>query len=59
VVAGADRRPIGVDVEGAQTRDLDPAVLTHTLTAAETARVRSADDPSGEFLRHWVRKECW
>lgn len=58
VVAGADRRPIGVDVEGAQTRDLDPAVLTYTLTAGETARVRSADDPSGEFLRHWVRKEC-
>ena len=58
VVAGADRRPIGVDVEGAQTRDLDPAVLTYTLTAAETARVRSAGDPSGEFLRHWVRKEC-
>ncbi len=58
VVAGADRQPIGVDVEGAQTRALDPAVLTYTLTAAETARVRSASDPSAEFLRHWVRKEC-
>ena len=58
VVAGADRRPIGVDVEGAQTRGLDPAVLAYTLTAAETARVRSAGDPSAEFLRHWVRKEC-
>lgn len=58
VVAGADRRPIGVDVEGPQTRGLDPAVLSWTLTAAETARVRSAGDPSAEFLRHWVRKEC-
>ena len=58
VVAGADRRPIGVDVEGARTRDLDPAVLAHTLTAAETARVRSASDPPFAFLRHWVRKEC-
>ena len=58
VAAGADRQPIGVDVEGARTRDLDPAVLTHTLTAAETARVRSASDPPSAFLRHWVRKEC-
>jgi 4'-phosphopantetheinyl transferase len=58
VVAGADRRPIGVDVEGARTRDLDPAVLAHTLTAAETTRVRAASDPPSAFLRHWVRKEC-
>jgi 4'-phosphopantetheinyl transferase len=58
VVAGADRRPIGVDVEGARTRDLDPAVLTHTLTAAEATRVRAASDPPSAFLRHWVRKEC-
>ena len=58
VVAGADRRPIGVDVEGVRTTDLDPAVLTSTLTAAETARVRSASDPPSAFLRHWVRKEC-
>ena len=58
VVAGADRRPIGVDVEGARTRDLDPALLAHTLTAAEAARVRSASDPPSAFVRHWVRKEC-
>jgi 4'-phosphopantetheinyl transferase len=58
VVAGADRRPIGVDVEGARTRDLDPAVLAHTLTRAEAARVRAANDPPSAFLRHWVRKEC-
>ncbi len=58
VVAGADRRPIGVDVEGARTRDLDPALLAHTLTPAEAARVRSASDPPSAFLRHWVRKEC-
>jgi 4'-phosphopantetheinyl transferase len=58
VVAGADRRPIGVDVEGLRTTDLDPAVLAATLTAAETARVRSASDPPSAFLRHWVRKEC-
>ena len=58
VVAGADRRPIGVDVEGARTRDLDPAVLAHTLTAAEATRVRAASDPPSAFLRHWVRKEC-
>jgi 4'-phosphopantetheinyl transferase len=58
VVAGADRRPIGVDVEGARTRDLDPAVLAHTLTAAEATRVRTANDPPSAFLRHWVRKEC-
>jgi 4'-phosphopantetheinyl transferase len=58
VVAGADGRSIGVDVEGARPRSLDPAVLTYTLTAAETARVRSASDPSAAFVRHWVRKEC-
>ncbi len=58
VVAGADRRPIGVDVEGARMRDLDPAVLAHTLTAAEATRVRAASDPPSAFLRHWVRKEC-
>ncbi|MGY1683659.1 4'-phosphopantetheinyl transferase family protein [Geodermatophilus sp. SYSU D01176] len=58
VVAGADRQPIGVDVERARTRDLAPAVLAHTLTAAEAARVRSASDPPLAFLRHWVRKEC-
>jgi 4'-phosphopantetheinyl transferase len=58
VVAGADRRPIGVDVEGLRATDLDPTVLASTLTAAETARVRSASDPSSAFLRHWVRKEC-
>ena len=58
VVAGADRRPIGVDVEGARTKDLDPPVLTHTLTAAEATRVRAASDPPSAFLRHWVRKEC-
>src|SRR3712207_175671 len=58
VVAGADRRPIGVDVEGLRTTDLDPAVLAATLTTAETARVRSASDPPLAFLRHWVRKEC-
>ena len=58
VVAGADRRPIGVDVEGLRTTDLDPAVLAATLTAAEAARVRAASDPPSAFLRHWVRKEC-
>jgi 4'-phosphopantetheinyl transferase len=58
VVAGADRRPIGVDVEGLRTTDLDPAVLAATLTAAEAARVRSASDPPLAFLSHWVRKEC-
>lgn len=58
VVAGADRRPIGVDVERAQAGRLDPAVLSFTLTAAESARVRSAGDPPAAFLRHWVRKEC-
>jgi 4'-phosphopantetheinyl transferase len=58
VVAGADRRPIGVDVEAAQPSGPDPAVLSYALTAAETARVRSVGDPSAEFLRHWVRKEC-
>jgi 4'-phosphopantetheinyl transferase len=58
VVAGADRRPIGVDVEGVRTADLDPGVLAATLTAAEAARVRAASDPPSAFLRHWVRKEC-
>jgi 4'-phosphopantetheinyl transferase len=58
VVAGADRRPIGVDVEALRTTDLDPAVLAATLTAAEAARVRSASDPPSAFLSHWVRKEC-
>ncbi len=58
VVAGADRRPIGVDVERVRTTGLDPAVLTYTLTVAESAHVRAAGDPSGAFLRHWVRKEC-
>lgn len=58
VAAGADRRPIGVDVEGARTGGPDPAVLAWTLTATEAERVRSAGDPSAEFLRHWVRKEC-
>lgn len=58
VVAGAHRRPIGVDVEGVRTADPDPGVLAATLTAAEAARVRAASDPSLAFLRHWVRKEC-
>ena len=58
VVAGADRGPIGVDVERARSGVLDPAVLGFSLTAAETTRVRSAHDPSAAFLRHWVRKEC-
>jgi 4'-phosphopantetheinyl transferase len=58
VVAGADRQPIGVDVEGARPKSLDPTVLTYTLTAAEMARVRSASDPSAAFVRYWVRKEC-
>ncbi len=58
VVAGADRRTIGVDVEAVRMPDLDPGVLTATLTAAEAARVRSASDPPLAFLRHWVRKEC-
>ncbi len=58
VVAGADRQPVGVDVEGARPGPLDPAVLDHTLTVAERARVRSAGDPAAAFLRHWVRKEC-
>jgi 4'-phosphopantetheinyl transferase len=58
VVAGANRRPIGVDVEGLRRTDLDPAVLASTLTAAETARVQSASDPPLAFLSHWVRKEC-
>ena len=43
VVAGADRQPIGVDVEGVQPRGVHPAVLTHSLTAGEAARVRSAE----------------
>jgi 4'-phosphopantetheinyl transferase len=58
VVAGADRQPIGVDVERSPAGDLDPAVLSLTLTPAEATRVRSADDPRAAFLRHWVRKEC-
>jgi 4'-phosphopantetheinyl transferase len=58
VVAGADRQPIGVDVERARPGGPDPAVLDYTLTVAERARVRSAEDPSAAFLRHWVRKEC-
>lgn len=58
VAAGADRQPIGVDVERSLAGDLDPAVLRLTLTPAETTRVCSADDPPAAFLRHWVRKEC-
>ncbi|WP_089307335.1 4'-phosphopantetheinyl transferase family protein [Geodermatophilus pulveris] len=58
VVAGADRRPVGVDVEGAPARPPDPATLTTALTDAEAAAVRTAADPSAAFLRSWVRKEC-
>ncbi|MGY1914928.1 4'-phosphopantetheinyl transferase family protein [Blastococcus sp. SYSU DS0973] len=58
VAAGADRRPIGVDVEGANTYDATPAAMDYALTSAELARVRSAEDPPTAFLRHWVRKEC-
>jgi 4'-phosphopantetheinyl transferase len=58
VAAGADRQPIGVDVERAPAGDLNPALLSLTLTPAETTRLRSADDPPAAFLRHWVRKEC-
>ncbi len=58
VVAGADRHPVGVDVEGLRPRDLDAAVMSFTLTPAEIGRVRSARDPSTAFLRHWARKEC-
>ncbi|WP_324276432.1 4'-phosphopantetheinyl transferase superfamily protein [Blastococcus brunescens] len=58
VAAGADRQPIGVDVERSPVGDLDPALLSLTLTPAETTRLRSADDPPAAFLRSWVRKEC-
>jgi 4'-phosphopantetheinyl transferase len=58
VIAGADRQPIGVDVEGAQVGGVDPAVMAYALTAAEADRVRSASEPGAAFLRHWVRKEC-
>lgn len=57
-VAGADRQPIGVDVERAPANGLDPAVLGLALTPAERSRVLGAADPSAAFLRHWVRKEC-
>ncbi len=58
VAAAADWRPVGVDVEALTVRDVDLAVLTHTLTAAEIGQVRAADDPATAYLRHWVRKEC-
>ena len=57
VVAAADLRPVGVDVEGLRARAVDPAVMAYALTAAEADEVRAASDPSTAFLRHWVRKE--
>ncbi|HWU05818.1 MAG TPA: 4'-phosphopantetheinyl transferase superfamily protein [Streptomyces sp.] len=58
VVAGVDGYPVGVDVEDSRVHEIDPAVMTYTLTAAEVGRVQSARDPSTAFLRLWVRKEC-
>jgi 4'-phosphopantetheinyl transferase len=58
VVAGAAWRPVGVDVERARVRGPGPADMTYVLSATEIGRVRSAEDPSAAFLRHWVRKEC-
>ncbi|WNV76037.1 4'-phosphopantetheinyl transferase superfamily protein [Geodermatophilus sp. DSM 44513] len=58
VVAGADSRPVGVDVEEARPGPPDPALLAAALTAAEAAEVRAAADPSAALLRSWVRKEC-
>ena len=57
VVAGADWRPVGVDVESARARGTSPAVMTYALSPAEIDRVRSARDRSAAFLRHWTRKE--
>ncbi len=58
VVAGADGYPVGVDVEDLRAHEINPTIMTYTLTAAEIGRVQSASDPSTAFLRLWVRKEC-
>lgn len=58
VVAAADLRPLGVDVESVPGVPLDPAALAIALTPAEAAGVAVARDPSMEFLRYWVRKEA-
>ena len=58
VMAGAGRRPLGVDVERVTGAAVDPAALAIALTPAEAARVTAARRPDVEFLRHWVRKEA-
>ncbi|MFK0189877.1 4'-phosphopantetheinyl transferase family protein [Kitasatospora sp. NPDC090308] len=58
IAAAAGPVPIGVDVEHLGARGTDPATLRHVLTAAESALVRSRPDPTGAFLRLWVRKEA-
>ncbi|MGY1752120.1 4'-phosphopantetheinyl transferase family protein [Blastococcus sp. SYSU D01042] len=57
VVAAADLRPVGVDVESLAGARVDDAAMSIALTPAETVRVEGARRPDVEFLRHWVRKE--
>jgi 4'-phosphopantetheinyl transferase len=58
VAAAAGPGPVGVDVEHAAQRPLDPRVARRVLSERELAAVLAADDQARAFLRHWVRKEA-
>ncbi len=57
VVAGADRAPLGVDVEPPVVPGAREELVATVLTGREAEAVRAAADPARELLRFWVRKE--
>ncbi len=58
VAAAIAGEPVGVDIEDASCRALDPALLDVVLTPMERSVVESADSPALTFRRFWVRKEA-
>ncbi|MEP7765646.1 4'-phosphopantetheinyl transferase superfamily protein [Sanguibacter sp. 25GB23B1] len=59
VAAAAAWSPVGVDIEPrVRPVPTTESLWAATMSAAEQDGLRTSDDPSGDFLRLWVRKEA-